>query len=146
MFLRYTSSLAPTFTLALHTVRWSSTFSLPETPLYVTFENCTVIEKFGREEHVDLPDFSFTGAMCYRLRRKIENKTIPTDCSFVCLFIKAINSQQFIVNSKHEEVSRPLFRLCSGILPYTGSCKSRIINSKLKGDPDIMKQTRSVYA
>ena len=108
MFLRYTSSLAPTFTLALHTVRWSSTFSLPETPLYVTFENCTVIEKFGREEHVDLPDFTFTGAVCYRLRRKIENKTIPTDCSFVCLFIKAINSQQFIVNSKHEEVSRPL--------------------------------------
>jgi len=37
--------------------------------------------------------------------------------------------------------------LCSGILPYTDSYKylGHVINSQLKDDPDIMKQTRSLY-
>lgn len=37
-----------------------------------------------------------------------------------------------------------LFRLCSGILPYTDSYKylGHVINLELKDDPDITKQTR----
>jgi len=56
----------------------------------------------------------------------------------------SLNPNALIVNAKHKVINRPLFQLFQ---TYTDSYKylGHIINSKLKDDPDIMKQTRSVY-
>jgi len=59
-----------------------------------------------------------------------------------------VKSQCFIVKSKRDLLSRPSFHLCGASLSYTDSYKylGHIINSGLTDDPDIMKQTRSMYA
>ena len=57
-------------------------------------------------------------------------------------------SQCLIVKSKNKLLSRPSFQLCATTLPYTDSYKylGHIINYGLTDDPDIMKQTRALYA